>query len=411
MILINPYYIITNVIFVDTSKEFVFVERSVWNTVISLLFKHKEKDLAKIKFLKNIIYKVYVEFNSSQTINYHEFNQAMSLLQTADYKPSDYGFDLLEVKGKVPEYEVILTDESNFFKDDQFLDEEKGEELELSSQEISIYSQIPKLDEKVRNNLNLNLSLSLEHRLLVEGIGFTRILNRCKELFINDSGTILGMERYFNYNIDLLISIYRARFLAGAPEFYFYYCTKCSLINSHRHHPVINGNRKFPERLELIEECNNQTRWFSIYKEIRSNEVLGDLTKLRFCMRFEKDGEIKYLTRQSEFDIDLYCEYVKKKQDNEIAGQNDERLNELIKLYGMNKFDSPYNDPYIQRYINDKYSFEYSDYTSIRTRKLTSYNFCVLDESKPSIFDSDGNVKVNVFGTKNIDNFSNLFRN
>lgn len=234
MYLVNPLYYISNVIYIKPENRYILIERQCWNTMVRLIFKGRKPSFAELRDFKELCYQTYVIWMETKHIDYKLFNSKISQYQLnrEDFKKWSACQQVASVSTE-PMVQIDVNDDT--FLEEEFIDEEKTHELELDDEQKKLLDKVSSFksyEEDVKSLINYNLSLSPQHKALVDLIGFGKILSLARILVQSKSLRYVTpyQEKFLLNNVEV---IYKA--LKLHDETLWFYCTVCKCINTHEH--------------------------------------------------------------------------------------------------------------------------------------------------------------------------------
>jgi len=240
MFLINAWFFITNVIYIDCDKEYIFIERSCWNTMVHLLWKKRKPIPYELQAFKTVCYQIYLQFSNTGKIDHKLFNTTIKNIQMEQFNfaPGDESYSRTIVD---PSKDVITNDQTEF-NCDSYLDNSVPE---LSSNSLSIMTELShKLgDFEYELDLFINYmkSLSVGYDALTMIVGFGRIKSIFKILLLEGK---IKLHNEYEYQVV---------------EFAMYYGIGSKIIS------MLNYSNC--ESCDKSNNCDNHIRYFMICKE------------------------------------------------------------------------------------------------------------------------------------------------
>jgi len=245
MYLINPMYFISNVVFINIERNYIFIERHCWNTMVHLIFKHHRPTSVEIRKLKDLCYDIYLNYQNNQIIDNRKFNRIIAELQTSSINIEALGLaDPIIINNTK---EVHFNDETEYHFDEYLTNKNINMSESEVQQILKISSNIDQFEEDVKLFLNYLKSYSVQLDALVKIVSWGRSISIFKILFTTHKVKLNSIYEYqivkeaFDYGI--------ARYIIDANHYddciqhsdecdkhikYFSLCESCLSVNIER---------------------------------------------------------------------------------------------------------------------------------------------------------------------------------
>lgn len=232
MIHLNPYYILSHVIYINVDRRFIHIEKDVYLTIHSLIFQGRMSSAQQRRRLRELLYDTYYAYMYlHEQIDLSKFNE--KLFDIYNRRDSKF-FDHSTIIEKEEVRDAHLTDNVFFEEEDKFQDIEESENIPLPSdlqQTIIRYKQLDNDEVDIMTTFNLYLFKNKILKDLVDYLGF----GKCRNLVLsfihkNEYNIKDTMEFFFYRNIVFFLSKYRLKMLNKKYDFI---CECCSSIGKH----------------------------------------------------------------------------------------------------------------------------------------------------------------------------------
>lgn len=275
MYLINPFFFISNVIYIIPERNYILIEKSCWNTMIHLVFKRRKPSPALLRSFKHLCYTVYVTYMGTGRIDYQFFNSQLSLLQDKEAEFAEWkSRNQLTVPVNAHAVEVEVKEETFF--DDEYIKEEDFTTMKLLTEEQqvnlgNVISLRSGLETKLNEMINFYLSYSPETANLVNFIGFGRIVSLFRTLM--GCGELVFSNIYEHQFFSLVPEIV-SRVCRTFKRDWFFYCDLCKTIN--KHIDIREGyNYRKGEKISYIQEAHKGAVRFYVLGQPISKVKVG----------------------------------------------------------------------------------------------------------------------------------------
>jgi hypothetical protein len=296
MLLINPYYLVLNVQYIDTNRKFIMIDRKVWNRTIVSFNRVRKLEPSDIKRFKKEIYNMYLSYMRHGRIDYDKFNKMCCELMHVEFSSIDYS----SLK-KEDEYKFVH-DECEV-QETPYYDNSKTDVVKLISNGL--------LDNSFRDTVstirNINTLLSEDWNTLMMAnedcddlltyVGFGRIRSLVSQvltskeakLYTKEEFVVLYMFRDFIMNLLGDCNIKELMF----------FCQHCLTVNCHKFRSF--GRDKVNQTQCNLEEHNGKMKFFDYtgqYEEENQGyglkqrlgiDVMGKFTEFKI---YHKDSPI-----------------------------------------------------------------------------------------------------------------------
>lgn len=326
MILINAWFFLTNVIYINTNRHYIFIEKSCWNTMVHLIWKRRKPKLDELQHFKNICYDVYLEFSISGKVNHNLFNNSIK-----QYQLQQFNFDEYTTTTVQEQKDVVINNETNHIQED-YLNESSKPDLtnKQLNHVLKLSNRLNDFEEDIKLFINHQKSTSVFFDALMDVVGFGRILTIFKILL--QSGSIKLHNIYEFRVVELAFHYGLHKSIIDATNYadcdgcnkwcdmhirYFNLCEDCLMVNQHKR---IDKNKDIP----LDERICKKYTWFGKQGIIVANQY----NKLNYNNISIGEHLITKTTNIDYFNVlhNIYSEQQKKKQV-----ENDVVLNAMIK--------------------------------------------------------------------------------
>lgn len=294
MIIVNPYYIILNIVFVDTRRRTVFIKREVWNETVRLLgINGKRLDRTELSRFKKELYYMYLAYMKNGFVDYNRFNKLVCELIGMSYEPIEQ-----QTSSSTNEPRLIFDDSEYIEEESQpYLNETETFE-NIKSVENQVRS-IPDLTEKAEFGSILNSKIaaqldyfqnySLIRKQLVDLVGFGLLRSGYIQLFTQGFYFCKNTEQFLLYKLDLdflsTILFYNNECQKHKHIKLSFICDVCESIGEHSSVERGRGNLS----LDIAEHSNKVT--FFSYKGSLEN-YKDELVYHKFQVRHKESGRL-----------------------------------------------------------------------------------------------------------------------
>jgi len=290
MIFINPLYVLSNVIFINTDTEYVLIEKKCWNTMVNQIFKRRQRSAQDLKKLKSLIYLTYVAYCNNQIIDYAHFNSIIGELQMVNPEILNKVKTTLPVPMNISTVDVKV-EEDSFFFDDEFIEPMSEDQVKKSEELSLIVSKAKSLENKFDELLNLSLSKNKYFSQIVELAGFSRLRNLMKQLAVSGDLKLNGKfeKIYFKENMEFIAKmlISNSKDIPGSRKI-ITFCEQCNSINSHTDR-LLNPRNIDHE----LEKCDGSISYFDFSGRIES--FVNESEFMYFGAKYPYKLELKFL--------------------------------------------------------------------------------------------------------------------
>lgn len=272
MFIINVWFFITNVIYIDTDREYIYIERSCWNTIVHLLWKRKRPTSMELVEFKKSCYQIYFQFVNSGKANQIQWNSIIKKIQLENASTT-------YPNQEQPKEDRVITNDYTEYEFDQYYSNEKPD-LPSSSLDyiLNVASKINNYDQEIETFINYLKSESLYYDSLVITVSFPRIKTILHNLL--SKGDIKLHNKYEFAVIEMAFYFGFARIIIDILDYncttcssectnhirYFYLCRNCYTVNCHK--------KYFDKNIPIDQRQCDNTIWFDRSgKLIQSNDI------------------------------------------------------------------------------------------------------------------------------------------
>jgi len=175
MYLVNPLYFISNVVYINVERRYIYIERRCWNTMVNLIWKTRHPELHEVRQLKELCYDVYVKYMENQSVDFQYFNSQVAKFQIEEFNFEALGLTDPEVVEEEKPKEVVFNEESCLYVE-EYINEKNTLDLPLPEKQklLKYNSQKEHFIKDVELFLNYMLSSNIETESLVNLVGYAR---------------------------------------------------------------------------------------------------------------------------------------------------------------------------------------------------------------------------------------------
>lgn len=232
MIHINPYYLFSNVVFINIPKKFIFLEKRCWDMIHGLIFQNKLSTPTQRKKLRTLFYEAYYDYVYHRVpVDVFKFNQQIFFIY-GHFNFSQSSNDLSIITDN--DGDVILHSDNPYYQETNDDATIKIEDEEIS--DVLVKYQHANVDQSIEDRLNVLINYyinkSNEIATLVDFYGFNRLRNNLKKFLFQyslrffDELDIFFIKLTINDTAKLRNRIHNKE--------YFYLCKNCKSINQHK---------------------------------------------------------------------------------------------------------------------------------------------------------------------------------
>jgi hypothetical protein len=278
MLLINPYYLVLNVQYIDTNRKFIMIDRKVWNRTIVSLNRVRKLDPCDIKRFKKEIYNMYITHMRKGKIDYEKFNKMCCDLLHVEWTSVN-----LEELGQEDEFQIVHNDgepaQTPYYENSNTSVVDLISNGLLDKNFSNTVSIIRNINSLLTEDWNTLMLANKDCDDLLSYVGFSRtrslisqiITSKEVKLYTKEEFVVLYMFRDFIINIIGDCNIHELMF----------FCQECLTVNCHKFRGF--GRDKIEQQRCNLEQHTGKIKFFDytqVYDE--ENEGYGLKQKLGF---------------------------------------------------------------------------------------------------------------------------------
>lgn len=282
MIHLNPYYLFSNVVFINREKKYIYVDKKVYEHLHSVIFKKKWSTQFQRKQLKELFYKSYVEYMyDKKPVDVEQFNKDVYHIYITPKQTNA----IIELSNDA----VVLSKEFPYYVEENDDDGDKTWIIDPSVNN-TISNYIIKGDGyelDCMTDFNHCMVESSQVRALVDFLGYGRCRSFLRRFLFEEKFSVKDdIEFEFIKICGHFASRYRLKFFNRNFDFI---CTWCRYIGSHKKPYVNKGTRNQAEFKCLYSDWFSFNGYLDTVKTQESNFGIGTKTLEERCF---KDGKI-----------------------------------------------------------------------------------------------------------------------
>jgi len=367
MFLFNPLYVLSNVIYADTTTGFIFIDSNCWNRLFNGVFRDRRPSVQEIRKLKKVCYDLYIHYMQTKEVSTNKFNSEVALLQGLEVTVQS--MDALVVSSDQEEVIRMSTDTDGFFLDrDHFNKPDEIEDYVVKQNEDEV-SRFKEFLNEASVLINLSITESQRQNQLVTLIGFNRILSIFRVLALSKSVSLYNKYEieFFKRDPSLLQLALRYK-----SESYSFFCEECMKIGDH--HNIRLENRMDMETHAMKREISreqtlffDQKGWIN-FEDYAQYNLNHSLEMISFDYKSE-DFHISGSLSKSMSIQTLIQYYIPGKMDEYYELENIKKEQKKIE-YRNKLFSSPNTIVYVQDSSSKSKQIEASPVSSVVKKNL-----------------------------------------